>query len=251
VPPEPEELAVPLTPPQRVPATTALLWPPPQPTAPTVVLAHGAGTDMRHPHLRRHASDLVAGGVGVALFDFAYRAAGGRAPDPAPRLLQAWRDVVAAVAAAVPTTSPLVVGGRSMGGRVASVLAAEVAVPPAGADADGRGGALSRVRGVACLAYPLHPPGRPDRLRVDHWPALRLPVLLVSGSRDAMAPLGALREAVAAHLPPGLATLHVVEGADHSMHVRAADGRDPDAVLDEVAAAVLAWLPGAVGRSPG
>jgi predicted alpha/beta-hydrolase family hydrolase len=227
--PQPTPVRVTLTPPQAVEATSALVWPAARPDAARVILAHGAGTHMGHRHMQRHATDLAAAGVGVALFDFAYTAAGRSRPDPAPRLEQAWRDVVTALPAHLGGRGPVVIGGRSMGGRIASIVAA--------ADAEALG-----IAGVACIAYPLHPPGRPDRLRVAHWPDLRVPILLVSGSRDAMAPLDALRANVAAHLAPGLATVHVVEGADHSFRARTADGRTEDEVLAEVAQAVTGWL---------
>ena len=221
---------VPLTGPQAVDATTALVWPATRAGAPGVILAHGAGTDMGHRHMRRHAADLVAAGLGVARFNFAYTEAGRKGPDPAPRLQQAWRDVIAAVGPHLGTDAPLVIGGRSMGGRVASMVAAE--------DARGLG-----IAGVACVAYPLHPPGRPDRLRVDHWPALTVPILLVCGSRDAMAPVEALEANVASHMPPGLSMVHIVQGADHSFRVRKSDGRTEDDALAEAADAIIRWIP--------
>ena len=98
------------------------------------------------------------------------------------------------------------------------------------------------IAGVACIAYPLHPPGRPERQRTGHWPALAVPTLLVCGSRDAMAPLPALEAAVAEHMPPGIAELHVLAGADHSLRVRKVDGRTQDEVMAEVADVVADWV---------
>lgn len=215
--------------PQATPTVTAQVWSGGASGAAAVILAHGAGTDMRHRHLQRHAADLVAGGHPTALFNFPYTELGRKSPDPAPRLLSAWRDVVVALRPALGADRPLVIGGRSMGGRIASMLAAAE-------------GADLGLAGVACLAYPLHPPGRPDRLRVAHWPDLTVPVLLVSGSRDAMAPPDALRANLAAYMPPGLATLHEVAGADHSFRVRKVDGRTEDTALAEVASATITWL---------
>lgn len=225
----PQEISIPLTPPQAVEATTALVWPAEQSAAPAIILAHGAGTDMRHRHMQRHASDLADRGVAVALFNFGFTEAGRSRPDPAPRAMQAWRDVLAALRPLLGAQRRLTVGGRSFGGRMASMVAAE--------------SGLSTVDGVACIAYPLHPPGRPERLRIEHWPQLaRLPLLLISGDRDAMAPLDTLRAQMAAHLVGADVTLHVVAGADHSFRVRTRDGRSEDDVLAEVADVLAEWL---------
>lgn len=210
------------------------MWPATDPAAPAVILAHGAGTDMTHRHMRRHAADLAAAGHAVALFNFAYTEAGRGGPDPSPRLESAWRDVIHALRPHLGAHRRLVIGGRSMGGRIASMVAAG-------------GAAELGIDGVACIAYPLHLAGRPERLRVDHWPHLTVPTLLVCGSRDAMAPTEALRHNVAAHMPPGIATLHVVEGADHSFGVRKRDGRTEDEVLDELATTITGWLAARTG----
>ncbi|WP_341251685.1 alpha/beta family hydrolase [Euzebya pacifica] len=225
--PEPRTITVPLTPPQSVESTTAQVWDGSDPDAAAIVLAHGAGTDMTHRLMQRHAADLVGRGHAVALFNFAYTERGGRRPDPAPRLEQAWRDVIAALRPALGADRPLVIGGRSMGGRIASMVAV---------DAESLG-----VDGVACLAYPLHPPGKPEKLRVAHWPSLTRPILLLSGDRDSMAPLDSLRAQLEAAMPDGLATLHVVAGADHSYRVRKSDGRTEDEVCIEVADVISDW----------
>ena len=197
-----------------------------------MILAHGAGTDMTHRHLQRHATDLAARGLAVALFNFGYTEAGRKRPDPAPRLVSAWRDVITHLRPALGADRLLAVGGRSMGGRIASIVAA-------GEDADALG-----IGAVTCIAYPLHPPGKPDSLRVDHWPALRVPILFVSGDRDTMAPIASWEREVAAHLGDHDATVHVVAGADHSFRVRKADGRSEDEALTEAADVVAAWLRG-------
>ncbi len=216
----------PLTPPQAVATTSAEVWTSDRDGRPALVLAHGAGTDRSHPQLRSVARRLAARGHPVALFNFAYTEAGRRRPDPAARLEQAWRDAVAALRPLLGEDRPLVVGGRSMGGRIATMVAA------AGAPVDG----------CVTLAYPLHPPGRPDRLRVAHWPDLRVPWLLLSGDRDDMAPLATLRAELARHLPDRDVTLHVLAGADHSYRVRKADGRTAAEVLDEVVDVTAGWL---------
>lgn len=222
---------MPLTAPQATATTSALVWEGTSPTGAAVILAHGAGTDMGHHLMHRHAGDLVAAGHAVALFNFAYTEVGRKRPDPAPRLRSAWRDVIATLRPRLGADRPLVIGGRSMGGRLASMVAAD------------EGPALG-VAGVVCLAYPLHPPGRPDRLRVDHWPRLSVPILLVSGTRDAMAPADSLQANLEEHMPSGLATLHLLHGADHSYKVRQKDGRTQEEALAECAEVVNTWLRG-------
>ena len=98
--------------------------------------------------------------------------------------------------------------------------------------------------GVVCLAYPLHPPGRPDRLRVDHWPDLTVPILLLCGSRDPMAPTDTLEANVDEHMPAGLCRTHVLAGADHSFKTRKMDGRTEDEVFTEAASVTTEWLAG-------
>jgi predicted alpha/beta-hydrolase family hydrolase len=141
------------------------------------------------------------------------------APDRPPVLLATWRVVVAAAAAMAPDATPLVLAGKSMGGRIASMLLAE-GPPP-------------QVRGAVYLGYPLSPAGRPDVARADHLARVRVAQLFVSGSRDSLCDLGRLRTVIA---PIAGARLHVVEGGDHSL---ATSRKDPlagsDAWLDVVA----------------
>lgn len=227
------QVRVPLTGPQAASTTSAIVWPGRDPAAAAVILAHGAGTDMTHRHMRRHATDLVAAGHPTALFNFAYTEVGRKRPDPAPRLRSAWHDVISVLRPQLGAARRLVIGGRSMGGRIASVVAARAA-------------AQLQVDGVVCIAYPLHPTGRPDNLRVDHWSDLGVPILFVSGSRDAMAPVPAMRDNIGAHIAPGLAEFHVIDGADHSLHVRKSDPRTEQDALDEVATRLTGWLAGTI-----
>jgi uncharacterized protein len=228
VPATPDHVRIELSGVQACPSVGALVWGGETPDRAAVVLAHGAGTDMHHAHLQRHAADLVAAGHPTALFNFPFTEIGRRRPDPAARLLSTWRDVIEQLGPRLGEARPLVIGGRSMGGRMATMIAADASGPD--------------VAGVVAIAYPLHPPGRPDRLRVEHWPGLRAPVLLVSGSRDAMAPIPAVQRNLAVHMPAGRASLHVVAGADHSFRVRKMDGRSEDEVLADVGSAVTSWL---------
>lgn len=140
----------------------------PAANSPTVVLAHGAGAPMDSPFMEVIARGVAERGLSVVRFEFPYMAGrreGGsrRPPDPAGVLEQCWRDVIEAVGPA----GDLVIGGKSMGGRIASQVADEMGV-----------------RGLVCLGYPFHPPGRPDRLRTAHLEGLRTPALIVQGERD-------------------------------------------------------------------
>lgn len=187
------------------------------------VLAHGAGTDRTHPFQQAVARGLAERGHPAVLFNFGYTEAGRRRPDPMARLEAAYRDVAAAARARLPGR-PLVLGGRSMGGRVASHLAA------AGEACDG----------LVFLGYPLHPAGRPERLRTEHWPRITVPVLFVTGERDRLCDL-ALLEAERRRLAAVDHRLHVVAGADHGFKVRASDRREPGEVVAEVTETVAGW----------
>lgn len=220
----PIDLRVPLSPPQAVPAVDATLWEASGEVA--VILAHGAGTDQRSVVLRGVAEGVARAGYPVLTFNFAYTQAGRRRPDPAGRLLAAWRDVIACARERLGEGRPLVIGGRSMGGRMASMVAAEEDL----------------CQGLLLLGYPLHAAGRPERLRTAHWPALRVPVLFVQGDRDALCPLGVLERERAAFLGRACSEVHVVAGADHSFGARKRDGRTQTDVLDEVVHASTDWL---------
>lgn len=225
----PQQVRVALTGPQAAATTSAIVWPGRDPQAAGVILAHGAGTDMTHRHMRRHATDLVDAGHPTALFNFAFTEVGRKRPDPASRLQSAWRDVIDALRPRMGSGRKLVIGGRSMGGRIASMVAA--------ASAD-----ELRIDGVACLAYPLHPAGRPHNLRVGHCPDLDVPIVFISGSRDALAPVVTMQDNIRSHVPDGLASFHVIEGADHSFHVRRSDAGSEDEALQDVADHLTAWL---------
>lgn len=166
-----------------------------------VVLGHGAGGGTRSVDLLAARAAALEAGYRVALVEQPWRVGGRKVAEPPPRLDEAWRDVLAVLSG-----SPLVVGGRSAGARVACRTAADV-----GAGA------------VLCLAFPLHPPGRPDRSRLPELEAVQVPVLVVQGDRDAFG------------MPPGAA---VVRGADHGFKVP----KGVPAAGPQVHAHVAAWL---------
>jgi predicted alpha/beta-hydrolase family hydrolase len=188
-----------------------------------VILGHGAGSDRRHPRLLDLAEVLSASGRQTVLYNFPYTDRGGRAPDPAP-VLEGTTRAVGEYARGVLGAARLVHGGRSMGGRIASQAVA------AGAPADG----------LVFLAYPLHPPGRPEVRRERHLPGVTAPMLFVQGTRDAFARWDLL-EALLARLGDR-ASLHRIEDGDHSFAVRKRSGRRPEDVRAEVQDAVLSWL---------
>ncbi|MGH3665645.1 MAG: alpha/beta hydrolase family protein [Egibacteraceae bacterium] len=228
-----------LSQPQALAHTSAVLWRPASDEGGCgLVLGHGAGSTMAHPVIRAVGQGLADRGYPVLAFNFAYAEAGRRRPDPATRLRSAFRDATD-LAAEVLGKRPLVLGGRSLGGRIASLLAAE-GQPCAG---------------LALLGYPLHPyrssppgavdgaaltQGRPERLRTDHWSAITVPTLFVQGDRDRLCDLDLL--AAERQKLAGPSTLHVLAGADHGYKVRKREGRDAASVLAEATEAVTGWV---------
>ena len=184
-----------------------------------VLLAPGAGADRNQSALVALDRRLTEAGADVVRMDFPYRRAGRRAPDRAPILIRA---VVEEAAALGGRTDDLLLGGRSMGGRMCSMAVAE------GLNA----------AGLILVSYPLHPPGRPDRLRVHHFEQLAVPCLFVSGTRDAFGSPQELEQATAAI--PGPVTHCWVEGKDHGM-------RGADAVVANLVTEWVTNFPGLRG----
>ena len=188
-----------------------------------LVFAHGAGAGMRHPTIETFARGVAALGIATFRFQFPYTERGSRRPDPRPVLQRSVRAAVAQAKAMRPDL-PLLAGGRSMGGRMAS-----------GADAIE---ALD-VAGFVFHAFPLHPPGKPGTERADHLSKVQRPMLFLNGTRDRLAD-PELLAGVRDRLGPR-ATLHVVEGGDHSLQVLKRSGRKQEDVDREVAETVGVW----------
>jgi len=188
-----------------------------------VVLGHGAGGNRRTPMLVALAGALSASGRAALLYNFPYAEAKRRRPDP-PALLEATTLAASALARDATGARRIVHGGRSMGGRIASQVAA----------------AGERADGLAFLGYPLHPPGQFEKRREAHLPRIEAPMLFVQGTRDAFAREDLL-DALVARLGPR-AELHRVAHADHSFGVLKRSGRTPADVQAEVETALLGWL---------
>jgi len=195
-----------------------------------VLLAHGAGADRNAAVLVAVADGLAAVDIPALRFDYPYRAAGRRAPDRAAVLDAATRDAAAELArrADLPPEQ-LVLGGRSMGGRYCSLAV--------GADE----GPLPAL-GLLLLGYPLHPAGKPERRRDEHFGRLRVPILFVSGTRDALAPKPELVRA--AKKIDGPVSFHWLESADHGYRPLKASGLTRDDVVAEVRETSVTWIRG-------
>ena len=191
---------------------------------PAAILAHGAGNDMTNPLLSAVHEGLAANGFLSVKFNFPYKERSGRAPDPAPVLEACYEAVVATIRADPDLAPPIVViGGKSLGGRMASHLAAKGA----------------HVDGLLLLGYPLHPAGQPEKLRTAHLSRIRVPMLFFAGTRDSLCRLDLLHTTLSS-LPS--ATLHIVEGGDHSFKLPARLRRSPQAVIAELVTVSTAWL---------
>lgn len=189
----------------------------------TVVLAHGAGAPMNTPFLNTVARGLAADGLRVARFEFPYMRARrqtgkrGGAPDREPILRNSWKEVVDKLGGG----RRLVIGGKSMGGRIASMVADEVGA-----------------RGLVCLGYPFHPPGRPEKLRTAHLETLSTPALIVQGTRDAF---GTQEDVAGYRLSPAIRVVWLEDG-DHSWKPRASSGRTEAQNMAEALTAMRTFL---------
>jgi len=203
-------------------ATTPLLIDGAEDAAGVIVLAHGAGAPMDSPYMDQVAAGLAIRGLRVVRFEFPYmsarRTTGKRRGPDVPRVLEeSWRSVVRGLG----DPGRLVIGGKSMGGRIASMVADELGV-----------------RGVVCLGYPFHPPGRPERLRTAHLKQLATPALIVQGTRD---PFGTREEIQGFDLAASI-RFEFLEDGDHSFKPRARSGRTLAQNLEQALDRIATWV---------
>ncbi len=194
----------------------------------TLILAHGAGAPQLHPFIVSFARALSERGVDVMTFDFLYMEQRRKVPDRMPHLVTCYRAAIEVARTRIASARErLFIGGKSMGGRAATHVAAEDANLPIG--------------GVVLLGYPLHPPGRADQPRDAHLPGVRRPMLFVQGSRDTFGTPSELKPVLASLSP--LPTLHTVEGGDHSFKIAGRDAKARQAaVYAEVQDTIAQWI---------
>ncbi len=196
-----------------------------------VVLAHGAGAGMAHPFLSAFARGLAERGIASLRYQFPYMERGGKRPDP-PKLAHATVRAAAAEALRRMPKLPLFAGGKSFGGRMTSQAQALAPIPG--------------VRGLLFVGFPLHPAGRPSQDRGKHLFDIKLPMLFLAGTRDALAELTELTPLLSAL--GGRAEVKQFQDADHSFHVPAKSGRKDADVRNEMLDAVAAWIDRVIGR---
>ena len=192
-------------------------------TVSVFVCAHGAGGNMRDRGMLATANAFREHGVGMVRFNFLYKEKGGSRPDSMPLLMETTAAVVARVRDEL-YPDRLVIGGRSMGGRAASMMAAD------GYSADG----------LLLLAYPLHPAGKPEKLRDGHLPKITMPVLAFSGTRDPLCTRELMERALRTVTAPW--DMQWIDGADHSFHVLKSSGTTDVAVMDRIATSSAEWI---------
>jgi len=188
------------------------------------VFAHGAGGNMSDRGMLASANALRNAGLGVVRFNFVYKEKKSGRPDAMPKLMDTVRAVVERTRLELASPRPLVIGGRSMGGRAASMLAAH------GFDADG----------LLLLAYPLHPAGQPEKLRDAHLPRIQMPVVAFSGTRDALCTRELMEQTLATVVAPW--EMHWIDGADHGFHVLKSSGTTDVAVMGDIGAMSGRWV---------
>ena len=218
----PETILVEVAPSDR---TTALLYAAPASVAKgiTLILGHGAGAPQRSAFMVTFANELAQRGIDTVTFNFLYTEHKRRLPDRNDRLEQCYRAVIGTVRER--GARRLAIGGKSMGGRIASQVAAD---------------GVEELAGLVFLGYPLHPPGRPDRMRAAHLRNVRAPMLFVQGSRDPFGTPAELQSILGQLESP--ADLHVVEGADHSFKVPKSAGVAQREIHRAIQDRIETWL---------
>ncbi|MDX6613021.1 MAG: uncharacterized protein QOD75_2207 [Blastocatellia bacterium] len=232
---EPEKLTVPITEQDNV---TALIYVAAKRNriGATLILGHGAGANQLSGFMRLFASGLAARGLDVVTFNFVYMEKGRHVPDKNDKLEACYRAVIDFVKTHTKLKgNRLAIGGKSMGGRIGSQVAAgtnETVLPEAWDRAS--------IAAVVLLGYPLHPPGRPDKLRDAHLKDIKASMLFVQGSRDTFGTADEVRATIKKHNPK--AKLYVIEGGDHSFKVPKSQGIPQEQVYETAMDEIAAWL---------
>jgi predicted alpha/beta-hydrolase family hydrolase len=209
-------------------SVTGILYPAAkeQRSAVTMLLGHGAGADQLSSFMRMVAEGFAARGLDALTFNFLYKEQRRGVPDPKPRLELCYRAAIdAALKHKKLKGNRLIIGGKSMGGRIASQVATMEG---------------DRVAGLVFLGYPLHPPGRPDKLRDAHLPEIKAPMLFVQGSRDSFGTENEIRAIIKKHRLP--ATLYAIAGGDHSFKVPKSAGVIQAQVYSRIMDEVVRWV---------
>jgi predicted alpha/beta-hydrolase family hydrolase len=215
-------------------ATTALVYPAAAGGHAALILGHGAGAGQQSAFMVDFAHALSAGGLDLITFNFAYTEQRRRIPDRGPVLEACYQSVIDTVRVHVPSArGGLYIGGKSMGGRIATQVAAGDRERP--------------LSGLVLLGYPLHPPGKPTERRDKHLPAVGRPMLFIQGSRDAFGTPTELAPILDGLLPRP--RLHTVEGGDHSFKLARKDSGAQAAVHEDIQRTILDWIDGFTGTS--
>jgi predicted alpha/beta-hydrolase family hydrolase len=225
-----------LTVPLEAGATSAIVYPAAAaPLGAAIVLGHGAGAGQQSAWMISIARALSERGADVVTFNFPYIEQKRRIPDRAPILEACVRSVVERVRETLPSArAALFMGGKSMGGRIATQAAAADALLP--------------VAGLVLLGYPLHPPGKPEQRRDKHLPAVRRPMLFIQGTRDAFGTPSELEPIIGSLAPQ--ATLHAIAGGDHSFKISRKDPSAQEAVFADVQDTIVAWMQSITASAP-
>jgi len=192
-----------------------------------LVFGHGAGAGMKHSFMEIVSNNLADEGIATLRYNFPYTEKNNKGPDPAPILMETVRSAVKA-ALEYAGDIPLLAGGKSMGGRMTSMAAS---------NPDKAG--MEKVKGIVFFGFPLHAPGKPSNDRAEHLFNVKVPMLFLQGTRDKLADLELLKPIV--KKLKDKASLHIIEGADHSFHLLKSSGRNDDEVLKELAKKVAEW----------
>ncbi len=204
----------------------------------TLILGHGAGANQLSGFMRLFANGLAERGIDVVTFNFLYMEQGRKVPDPGPKLESCYRSVIEAAAAHKKLRgNRIVIGGKSMGGRIGSQVAA---LESADESAPSKASRATNINGLVLLGYPLHPPGRPEKMRDAHLKNIRAPVLIIQGSRDAFGSEEELKSAI--KKSKLRATLHIVEGGDHSLKVPKGAGVPQSHIYNDAMDRICDWL---------